>query len=96
MSSIAERELTYRDDAGQERAFLVKVKQPRLDGNFWACEYELGAPTPFAGAAYGEDSLQALVLALHAVQAHLNTGDLRGRVRWLGEPIAELLSLPAL
>ena len=81
MSSIAERELTYRDDAGQERVFTVKVNQPRLDGNCWACEYEIGAPTPFAGAAYGEDSLQALVLALHAVQAHLSAPDLRGRLR---------------
>jgi len=95
MTSVAERELTYRDDAGQEHTFTIKVKTPRLDGNCWACDYEIGAPDPFAGSAYGEDSLQALVLALHAVQAHLNAPELRGRVRWLGEPLVELLSLPA-
>ena len=28
------------------------------------------------------------MLALHAVQAHLDAPDLRGRVRWLGGPVA--------
>lgn len=95
MTPIAERELTYRDDADQEHTFSVKVHPPRADGDFWACEYEIDAPAHFAAAAYGEDSLQALVMALHAVQAHLNAPDLRGRVRWLGEPLAEFLSLPS-
>lgn len=95
MNTIAERELMYRDDAGLERTFFIKVNAPKPDGNCWACEYEIDAPASFVGAAYGEDSLQALVMALHAVQAHLNTPDLRGRIRWLGEPLAALLSLHA-
>lgn len=95
MTRIAERELTYRDDAGHEQTLIVKVSPPRHEDGCWACEYELGAPVSFAAAAYGEDSLQALVLALHAIQAHLNAPDLRGRVRWLGEPHADLLALPS-
>ena len=96
MTPVAERELTYRDDAGREHTFAVQVDPPRPDGACWACEYALGAPVSFTAVAYGEDSLQALVMALHAVQAHLNTPELRGRVRWLGEPLMELLALPSL
>jgi hypothetical protein len=95
MTPIAERTLTYRDDADREHPFSVKVHPPKADGAFWACGYELDAPVPFTGTAYGEDSLQALVMALFAVQAHLSAPDLRDRVRWLGEPLTELLSLPA-
>jgi hypothetical protein len=36
------------------------------------------------------------VLALHAVQAHLNAPDLRGRVSWLDQPLADFLALPPL
>jgi hypothetical protein len=91
---IAQRELVYRDEAGGERPFLLRIDAPRRDGDFWACGYELGAPAPFAGTAYGEDSLQALVLALHAVKAHLDAPELRGRVLWLGAKLTDLLALP--
>jgi hypothetical protein len=95
MDTIAERELTYRDDAGEEHVFSIKVQKPRSDSGYWACGYEIGAPADFAATAYGEDALQALVMALHAVQAHLNAPDLRGRVRWLGEPMASIIALPS-
>jgi hypothetical protein len=88
--------LTYRDDAGKEHVFSIKVHQPQSDEGCWACGYEIDAPTPFAASAYGEDALQALVMALHAVQAHLNAPDLRGRVHWLGEPLASIMALPSM
>lgn len=91
---IAQRELVYLDDAGQEQRFTIKVGCPQADGGFWACDYEIGAPSPFSATAFGEDSLQALVMALHAVQAHLGAPDLKDRVRWLGEPLPSLLELP--
>jgi hypothetical protein len=94
MTPIAARQLTYRDDAGHERTFSVQLSQPRNDDGFWACDYEIGAPAHFAATAYGEDSLQALVMALHAVQAHLNAPDLRGRVRWLDAPVTTIIDLP--
>jgi len=95
MEMIAQRELTYRDDTGEEHPFKVLVGTPREDSGCWVCDYEIGGPAPFCAAAYGEDSLQALVMALHAVQAHLKTPALRDRVRWLGEPAAAILELPA-
>ena len=95
MSTIAERELTYRDDTGEEHAFSIKVDQPHRDMECWACDYQIGAPIVFAATAYGEDALQALVMALHAVQAHLNTPDLCGRVHWLGEPLTSIIALAA-
>lgn len=84
MKWIAERVLDYRDDAGQHHPLFVRVSQPIEDGTCWACAYELGAPVSFAATAYGEDSLQALAMALRAIDAHLNTPALRNRVRWLG------------
>ena len=86
MNAVAERVLVYCDEGGQEHSFLIRIGQPVADGECWACDYEIGAPAPFAATAYGEDSLQALVMALHAVQAHLQAPDLRGRVQWLGMP----------
>lgn len=96
MGAVCGRELSYRDDAGREHVFAIAVHPPRPDGECWACEYEIGGPMAFTASAYGEDSLQALVMALHAVQAHLNAPALRGRVRWLGEPLAEFMALPSL
>ena len=95
MLPMAARQLTYLDEAGHEHAFSVKLSQPRQDGGFWACDYEIGAPAHCAATAYGEDSLQALVMALHAVQAHLNAPGLRGRVRWFDTPITTILELPS-
>lgn len=96
MDTIAERELTYRDGEGAEHCFSIKVQKPRNDSGYWACDYQLGAPIDFAATAYGEDALQALVMALHAVQAHLNAPNLRGEVRWLGTPMASILALPSM
>ena len=96
------RQLTYRDDAGGERALSLQIDAPRSEDGFWACDYRLDASTDagvcieVAATAYGEDSLQALVMALHAVQAHLNAPDLRGRVRWLDEAAPAILDLPML
>ena len=87
MKSIAERTLTYRDGEGQQYSVVVKIGLPVADGECWACDYELEAPTFLAATAYGEDSLQALVMPLHAVTAHSNAPDLRGRVFWLGVPL---------
>jgi hypothetical protein len=92
MNTAAERTLTYRDESGQEHPFTIKVGIPVTDGECWACDYTIGAPEPFAATAYGEDSLQALVMAMHAVQAHLNAPDLR-EVQWLGAPLGTILSL---
>lgn len=91
---IATRELSVQDDTGAQQPLRVQVYAPTPDGACWACVYELGAPVSIRAAAYGEDSLQALTLALHAVQAHLRTPDLRDRVHWLGAPLADFLTQP--
>lgn len=77
---IATRSLTYRDDAGGEHALFVELAQPTDDGGAWACRYEISGVYAHTGTAYGGDSVQALILALQAVAAHMNTPKLRGRV----------------
>jgi len=91
---IATRELSVRDDAGTEQPLRVQLYAPTPDGPCWACVYELSAPVSVRAYAYGEDSLQALTLALHAVQAHLRTPDLHQRVHWQGAPLADFLTQP--
>lgn len=96
MNSIATRQLIYRDEADREHIMTVQLGPPRPDDGFWACDYALGMPVQVAATAYGEDSLQALVLALHALRAHLLAPGLRDRVRWLDAPGADVLHLASL
>ena len=77
---IATRSLTYRDDTGGEQPLLVALAKPEDDGGAWACRYAISGAYEHAGTAYGGDSVQALMLALQAVAAHMNTPKLRGRV----------------
>ena len=96
MANIVEREVIFKSDSGEEVAFMIGVGPLRMEPGCWACDYCIMGPHSFAASAFGEDAMQALVMALHALQAHLNAPPLRGRVSWLGAPAADILALPAL
>ena len=80
METIAERKLTYTDEAGQAHALSVEIAKPEEDRGAWRCKYTILGAYSHAGVAYGGDSVQALLLSLQAVAAHMNTPKLRGRV----------------
>ncbi len=80
MEPIAHRTLTYTDDAGQAHPLQVDIAKPEEDQGFWKCGYRISGAYEHTGAAYGGDSVQALMLSLQAVSAHMNAPKLRGRV----------------
>ena len=96
MANIVEREITFASDSGEDVACKIGVGPLRQEPGCWACDYSIEGPHSFAASAFGEDAMQALVMALHALQAHLNAPPLRGRVSWLGTPAADILTLPVL
>lgn len=82
---IAERSLIYRDEDGIDHAMAVQFARPEraADGS-WRCVYRIGAPYGHEGTTHGEDSLQAIMMALVAAGAHLRRPALKGRVTWFG------------
>ena len=80
MEVIAERKLTYTDEAGQQHPLTVEIAKPEEDRGAWKCNYKIIGVYSHAGTAYGGDSVQALMLSLQAVAAHMNRPHLRGRV----------------
>jgi hypothetical protein len=85
----AERELEFQGrDSGESRKVVVRIGVPEHDGTRWRC------PTQLVGApqlgdvffAYGEDSLQALQLALDAIAIRLRALGNGGVLTWDGEP----------
>ena len=84
----AERELEYGErDSGVSRKVVVRVGVPEPDGTHWRCATQL-AGAPQLGEvffAHGEDSLQALQLALDAIAIRLKALGKGGVLTWGGE-----------
>jgi hypothetical protein len=80
MEPIAERTLSFQDDTGCQQELRVVIAKPEEDRGAWKCSYQIAGAYHHAGTAYGGDSVQALMLSLQAVAAHMNTPKLRGRV----------------
>lgn len=80
MDTIAYRDLTYTDTQGAKHIIKVVFAKPEEDRGAWMCKYEISGAYEHAGVAYGGDSVQALMLAMQAAGAHMNTPQLRGRV----------------
>ena len=80
MDAIAHRELFYTDPSGGQHPLKVEFGKPEEDRGAWLCRYRITGAYRHAGAAYGGDAVQALMLALQAAGAHMNTPELRGRV----------------
>ncbi|MFZ5896009.1 MAG: DUF6968 family protein [Myxococcota bacterium] len=92
-SVVAVRHLSFKPPRGRRRDVLVSIGQPvqkpgTKSREPWWCPFEisgLGKPKVFSAA--GEDSVQALVLALRAIEAALlaRAKDAGGTIEWLGE-----------
>jgi len=85
----AERELEYRPrDSGESRKVVVRIGVPEQDGTHWRCATQLAGAPQFGDVflAHGEDSLQALQLALDAVAIRVKALDSGGVLTWDGEP----------
>lgn len=81
---IAERTLKFRDPA-KDVPIAVKIHQPVLMDQDWACTYEICWPNRIRKAdIYGVDSMQALILALYAVGSDIYSSDEHksGNLRW--------------
>jgi len=65
---------------------FARVGVPEREGDDWRCATVIdGAPTENeVFHAYGEDSLQALQLALYALAVRLNALKKTGVLTWLG------------
>ena len=84
----AERELEYRDSSsGASGKVVVRIGVPEPDGTHWRCATQLSG-APRLGEvffAHGEDSLQALQLALDAIAIQLKALGKGGVLTWDGE-----------
>jgi hypothetical protein len=86
---IAERRLVARVRHGRAQSLVVRFGRPvrsAVKDDPWWCPVEItGIGKPRFFAAAGEDSVQALVLALRAADVELATGFRNGQVEWLGD-----------
>lgn len=75
---IAERYLEAKDEVGEEREIIVRIGKPIPDpspdmNGAWCCPYEIvGFANNYLDAAFGEDSVQALVLGLQKIVIELS------------------------
>ena len=82
---IAERELEIAD--GRTVQVVIGKPRPFPDGNDYLCPFQIiGLGKEIIIGAGGVDSLQALIMALHAISANLYTSDeaRAGTLTWLG------------
>src|SRR5262245_42868735 len=86
---VAERRLVARVGNGRRRALVVRFGRPvqsPVTHDPWWCPVEIaGIGRPRLFAAAGEDSVQALVLALRAADVTLASEFRNTRVEWLGD-----------
>jgi hypothetical protein len=69
------------DVAGQSEKMPARLYQPvrSADDRAWECRVEIGAPLNISRLAYGETSLQALILGLKFLSILLYSSDLYRR-----------------
>ena len=89
LETVAERLLELVSKDGSVEVVMVRVGKPQrtVDDN-WACTYQImGETIERSGAIYGEDSMQALLLALPIIRAELEAeAATSGRsLAWIGE-----------
>lgn len=88
----AERVLEFApNDGGELRRMFVKLgrpyTQPGMAGS-WSVEFEVreGMETPMRAHAVGEDSFQALDMALQQIAIVLGPYEEHGKITWNGHP----------
>lgn len=85
---IAEREFELREEEpGEPRKVFARIGAPEQVEDFWRCATLIeGAPVMSDEFhAFGEDSLQALQLALQGLAARLSAVGRAGVLTWLGD-----------
>lgn len=91
---IAERRLECVGADGVHTEVVIRFGAPRPDplsrNGDWVCPHQIGDEV---GAAYGVDSLQALLLSVYAVRCKL--AESGGTLDWLGMPELGLTVAPA-
>jgi hypothetical protein len=91
---IAERELEFTENGSSvARTLVARIGTPEPDEGSWRCATLIeGAPTMNeVFHAYGEDSMQALLLAMQALAIRLQVVARTGTLTWFG---GEDLGLP--
>ena len=80
---VATRTLTLKGPAG-DIEIPISISEPKHEGDAWSCVYEIGWPEGKETiTAWGQDSVQALVVALQMIGAEIysstyhKSGDLR-------------------
>jgi hypothetical protein len=85
---IAERELEFTENGSSvARTIIARIGSPQPDEGSWRCATLIeGAPTKNEiFHAYGEDSMQALLLAMQALAIRLQVVGRAGTLTWLGD-----------
>jgi hypothetical protein len=73
---IAERLLEYATPDGAKVHVPVKLYAPEGSGKHWGCRFTIDWPTGIqVGAGYGVDRMQAIILTLQMIGAHLYFSD---------------------
>lgn len=81
----AERELEFREnDAVPSQKVFARIGMPEAEEDFWRCATLIKGPPTEGGVfhAYGEDSLQALLLAVPALAIRLKALGRTGTLTW--------------
>jgi hypothetical protein len=82
---ICSRRLTRRDvNGGGDHTVVVRIGKPKKERRSWVCPFHisrLGSRKPFF--AYGEDAVQALLMAFEGVRVTLKKND--SSFTWIGE-----------
>jgi len=89
---IAERHFESIDESGVEREVVVRIGKPVPDdneGGDWYCPFQItGFGDDKISAAFGVESMQALLLSLQKVAAELNYYQKvqKCKLTWLDQP----------
>ncbi|MET1072124.1 MAG: hypothetical protein ABWY11_05705 [Umezawaea sp.] len=90
---VAERELPAVADDGTRSTVVIRIGTPRPDplsaNGDWCCPHQIaGLGDETVSASFGVDSLQALLLSVHALRLKLaaRADEASTRLDWLGLP----------
>jgi hypothetical protein len=95
MAPIAEVALDLSYTKGKMWARIYPPEQEEVSGD-WSCSFEIDAPISIRRTIYGVSSLQALVLALKTMAAHIYGSDAyRNKELGIDGEFGGNLSIPA-
>ncbi len=82
---IAERQLEYAS-GGKESPVFVRIGKPYDDGECWACPFQIiGIGSESIRPIYGQDSVQAIQLAMFIINSELEVLDQDNQLTFLGQ-----------